>query len=238
MHEALQQLKAHLAANPTRGRAYDILAFMADTCLERPNHEGKLTFEAETLLTGCGGSAEREKEPKDWIPNIRALRRALNLSQPKSGPRLRMGYQPGGGRGNVSLYWLELEPEGDNQSAEVEPSTTVTYRRSANGSVRPSIVARLFLRQGEMRNLSVRGISFLSSKRSINPVRQDGVLFRTPSSERSSMTAALRSPRRCARWADVQAPGAARRRAPGRWPWRSRSGCRSARWPWRLAGCR
>lgn len=162
MHEALQQLKAHLAANPTRGRAYDILAFMADTCLERPNHEGKLTFEAETLLTGCGGSAEREKEPKDWIPNIRALRRALNLSQPKSGPRLRMGYQPGGGRGNVSLYWLELEPEGDNQSAEVEPSTTVTYRRSANGSVRPSIVARLFLRQGEMRNLSVRGISFLS----------------------------------------------------------------------------
>ena len=78
----------------------------------------------------------------------------------------------------------------------------------------------------------------LQGKRSINPVRQDGVLFRTPSSERSSTAAALRSPRRCARPAGAPAPGAARRRAPGRWPWRFRSGCRSARWPWRLAGCR
>lgn len=137
---------------------------MADACLARPNHEGTLAFEAVTLLTKCGGTAaERAMEPKDWIPNIRALRRALKLSRPQSGPRLQMGYQPGGGRGNVSLYWLELESEGDNQSAEVEPSTTVIYRRSANGSLKPSLVARLFLRQGEMCNFSARGIIFLST---------------------------------------------------------------------------
>lgn len=163
MHETLQQLKAHLAANPTRGRAYDILEHIADTCLARPNHEGKLTFEAGALLASCGGpGAEREMEPKDWVPNIRTLRRALELSQPHSGPRLRMGYKPGGGRGNVSLYWLEIEEDAGNQSAEVESSTTVIYRRSANGTIKPSMVARLFLRQGEMRNLSVRGIFFLS----------------------------------------------------------------------------
>lgn len=165
MIEALQRLKHHLTENPARGRAYEILVFMADTCLARPGSEERLTFEAKGLLAACGTAAEQEADAKDWVPNISILRRTLNLAQPATAePRLQMGYKPGGGRGVVSLYWLELEPQTDaEKTPEVEPSSTVTYRRSAKGAIKPSLAARLFLRGGEMRNLSVRGLSFLSS---------------------------------------------------------------------------
>lgn len=76
-------------------------------------------------------------------------------------------------------------------------------------------------------------------KRSLNPTyRQQGSQVRMWSLVSSSMAAVLRSPRRCWRSAGVRGCGAARRKVPGRWPWRFRSGCRFARWPWRLSGCR
>lgn len=140
---------------------------MADEGLARPDATEKLRFEASALLTGCGTASEQDVEPKAWVPAIATLRRALHLAQPGTQvPRLQLGYQPGGGRGNVSLYWLELASEDSSvkdYESESEPSTTVLYRRSGNGAIRPSLAARLFLRNGEMRNLSVRGISFLSS---------------------------------------------------------------------------
>lgn len=140
---------------------------MADEGLARPDATEKLRFEASALLTGCGTASEQDMEPKAWVPAIATLRRALHLAQPGTQvPRLQLGYQPGGGRGNVSLYWLELASEDSSvkdYESESEPSTTVLYRRSGNGAIRPSLAARLFLRNGEMRNLSVRGISFLSS---------------------------------------------------------------------------
>ncbi len=160
MIEELRQLKAHLEANPTRGRAYDILMFMVVSYLARPDHEGKLTFEASALLESCGTAAERTSAPKDWVPNIKVLRKALALSQ----PRLKMGYMPGGGRGVVSLYWLELASEAESGlSVEPDGQATVTYRRSAPGTIKPSLAARVFLREGVMRNWSFRGIAFLST---------------------------------------------------------------------------
>jgi uncharacterized membrane protein YqaE (UPF0057 family) len=164
MIEALQRLKSHLVESPARGRAYEILLFMVDSCLERPDSDEKLTFEADMLLKSCGTAAEREMDPKDWIPNIKVLRRALTLAQPETEPRLQMGYTAGGGRGVVSLYWLELpSPNVTAQEPETAPFSTVIYRRSAKGSIKPSLAAQLFLRDGEMRNLSARGITFLSS---------------------------------------------------------------------------
>lgn len=167
MIEALHRLQQHLKANPARGRSYEILSFMADEGLARPDATEKLRFEAKSLLTGCGTASEQDMDPKDWVPTIAILRRALHLAQPATqGPHLQLGYQPGGGRGNVSLYWLELASEDASAKAfetESEPSATVVYRRSGNGAIRPSLAARLFLRDGEMRNLSIRGISFLSS---------------------------------------------------------------------------
>jgi len=110
MIEALQRLKANLTDNPSRGRSYDILLFMVNACLKRPDHEEKLTFEAKTLLAGCGTAAEQEADPKKWVPHPDTLQRALGLSQPdEAEPRLQLGYRAGGGRGVVSLYWLELE---------------------------------------------------------------------------------------------------------------------------------
>ncbi|WP_373185910.1 hypothetical protein [Halopseudomonas sp.] len=163
MIEALQRLKSHLIENPARGRAYEILLFMVNSSLERPDSDEKLTFEADALLKSCGTFAERDKGAKDWIPNIKVLNRALRLAQPADEPRLRMGYMPGGGRGVVSLYWLELLPANISAQEESAPSSTVVYRRSENGSIKPSFAARLFLRDGMMPNLSVRGITFLST---------------------------------------------------------------------------
>lgn len=167
MIEALQRLQQHLKESPARGRSYEILSFMVDEGLARPDSTEKLRFEAKALLTGGGTASEQDMEPKDWVPAIAILRRALRLSQPSSlEPRLQLGYQPGGGRGNVSLYWLELALEhAAAESPEIEnlPSTTVLYRRSGKGAIQPSLAAWPFLRHGEMRNLSFRGISFLSS---------------------------------------------------------------------------
>ncbi|MFU6878529.1 hypothetical protein ACM769_26435 [Pseudomonas aeruginosa] len=165
MFEALQRLKHHLTENPSRGRAYEILLFMTSSCLARPDNQEKLTFEAKTLLAGCGNAAEKDSDPKNWVPKISILRRTLKLAQSESDePRLQLGYTPGGGRGVVSLYWLELEPQNDEEKTpEAEPASSIIYRRSAKGAIKPSLAARLFLSGGEMRNLSVRGISFLSS---------------------------------------------------------------------------
>lgn len=165
MFEALQRLKHQLTENPSRGRAYEILLFMTNSCLARPDSQEKLTFEARNLLAGCGNATEKDSDPKDWVPKIAILRRTLKLAQPESdGPRLQLGYTPGGGRGVVSLYWLELEPQNDGEKTpEIAPSSTVAYRRSAKGAIKTSLAARLFLKGGEMRNLSFRGLSFLSS---------------------------------------------------------------------------
>lgn len=165
MFEALQRLKHHLTENPSRGRAYEILLFMTNSCLARPDSQEKLTFEAKTLLAGCGNAVEKDSDPKDWVPKISILRRTLNLAQSESDElRLQLGYTPGGGRGVVSLYWLELEPQNDaEKTLEIEPSSTIIYRRSAKGAIKTALAARLFLKGGEMRNLSVRGLSFLSS---------------------------------------------------------------------------
>lgn len=46
------------------------------------------------LLTGCGTASEEDMEPKDWVPAIAILRRALRLAQPSSlEPRLQLGYR-------------------------------------------------------------------------------------------------------------------------------------------------
>ncbi len=166
MIEALQRLQQHLNDNYIRGRSYEILSFMAAECLARPHATEKLRFEAKALLTGCGTASEQVMDPKDWVPAIETMRRALRLAQAAlPEPRLQLGYQAGGGRGNVSLYWLELVPDTETEEpeSEIEPSATVRYRRTAKGDIRPSLPAALFMRDGELRNRSVRGITFLSS---------------------------------------------------------------------------
>ncbi|PBK04231.1 hypothetical protein CNQ84_11405 [Pseudomonas abyssi] len=164
MIDALKQLKSNLEAKPTRGRSYEIISYIVDACLQRDDVYEKLTFEAATLLHCCGTAAEREMDPQKWMPSISVLQKALNLTQTSEARRLRFGYSPGGGRGNVSLYWLELAPEeAENQSGrEVQPDE-VTYRRSAPGSIKPSITARFFFKKGEIKNRSVVGTAFLTS---------------------------------------------------------------------------
>lgn len=63
MIDALQRLKSHLVESPARGRAYEILLFMVDSCLERPDSEEKMTFEADnvavTKVTTCVAGTPR-----------------------------------------------------------------------------------------------------------------------------------------------------------------------------------
>ena len=94
MIEALQRLQQHLKESPARGRSYEILSFMVDEGLARPDATEKLRFEAKALLTGGGTASEQDMEPKDWVPAIAILRRALRLAQPSSlEPRLQLGYR-------------------------------------------------------------------------------------------------------------------------------------------------
>jgi len=72
--------------------------------------------------------------------------------------------------------------------------------------------------------------------RSMNPTfHQMGLRLTVASPASSSTAAALRSPLLTRHAATAQVRGAATYRAPGRWPSRSRPGCRSAHWqshPW------
>lgn len=165
MHEALRQLKHELKENPARGRSYEILSHMANKCLARAENTEVLTFEAINLLAECGTYAEQEMDPKDWVPAVGTIRKALSrLQQLQSSNRLQLGYSSGGGRGVVSLYWLELEKsEALENEASNESNSLVSYRRTPKGSIKPSLAAKLFLRNGEMRNRSPRGITFLIS---------------------------------------------------------------------------
>jgi hypothetical protein len=164
MQAALRQLRDELTDKPARGRSYEILSFMVDQGLERPENAERLTFEAAQLLAGCGTPAEKEIDPKDWVPAVETIRKALaRLQQPFSNDRLQLGYSKGGGRGVVSLYWLEPETDASPTLESPEPGSTINYRRTPKGAINPSLAARLFLRHGEMRNRSLRGLLFLTS---------------------------------------------------------------------------
>lgn len=167
MNQALLQLKQALMECHAQGRAYDVLAFMVDQGLSRsPDTNQKLTFEAGALQAGAAPANERDQEAKDWVPREVALRAALQrVQQSLPHPRIELGYRKGLGRGNHSLYWLELSAETtveDGGSADqTTPRRSVTYRRSEKGAVKPSSLVRWLMKDGEFRNLSPRGITML-----------------------------------------------------------------------------
>lgn len=166
MQSALNRLKQELTDRPFTGRTYELLQFMVDqslTRLDAPNPQ-PLTFEALALQSACASPAEREMLPKDWMPKRSVLEAALTRVQHALPlPHLQVGYAKGGGRGNPSLYWLELAtaPEGDTSDSTPEPAPSVEYRRSAQGTVKPSLLIRWLMRGGQIRNRSPRGLTLL-----------------------------------------------------------------------------
>lgn len=167
MNQALLQLKHALVECHAQGRAYDVLAFMADQGLTRsPEANQKLTFEAGALQAGAAPAHERDQEAKDWVPREVALRAALERAQQSlPDPRIVLGYKKGLGRGNRSLYWLELSTEAteetDSGTDQSPPRKSVTYRRSEKGAVKPSSLVRWLMKDGEFRNMSPSGITML-----------------------------------------------------------------------------
>ena len=98
---------------------------------------------------------------------------------------INLGYKPiivtsasGGGSKNKTLLWMDIQAieserseqeqidklatvEADSDIEEAEDLSTITYERKATSDIKPSLFAKLFFRQGELKVLSVRGISLM-----------------------------------------------------------------------------
>lgn len=166
MQSALSRLKQELTDRPFTGRTYELLQFMVNQSLARldDTNTQPLTFEALALQSACASSTEREMLPKDWMPKRPVLEATLTRVQHALPlPHLQFGYAKGGGRGNPSLYWLELAvaPASFAPGTASESPPSVEYRRSAQGTVKPSLLIRWLMRDGQIRNRSPRGLTLL-----------------------------------------------------------------------------
>ena len=98
---------------------------------------------------------------------------------------INLGYKPiivtsasGGGSKNKTLLWMDIQTidseqseqeqidklatvEADSDIEEDEDLSTITYERKATSDVKPSLFTKLFFSQGELKMLSVRGVSLM-----------------------------------------------------------------------------
>jgi len=98
---------------------------------------------------------------------------------------INLGYKPiivtsasGGGSKNKTLLWMDIQTidseqseqeqidklatvEADSDIEEDEDLSTITYERKATSDVKPSLFTKLFFNQGELKMLSVRGVSLM-----------------------------------------------------------------------------
>lgn len=98
---------------------------------------------------------------------------------------INLGYKPiivtsasGGGSKNKTLLWMDIQTiesewseqeridnlttvEADSDIEEDEDLSTIMYERKATSDIKPSLFTKLFFRQGELKVLSVRGISLM-----------------------------------------------------------------------------
>lgn len=167
MHGALNRLKQELIDRPFTGRTYELLQFMVDQSLARIDDTSPqpVTFEALTLQSACASPAEREMAPKDWMPKRPVLEATLvRVQRALPLPHLQFGYAKGGGRGNPSLFWLELTQESPDQNDAVSvhgQALSIDYKRSGLAAVKPSLLIRWLMRDGQIRNRSSRGLTLL-----------------------------------------------------------------------------
>ena len=98
---------------------------------------------------------------------------------------INLGYKPiivtsasGGGSKNKALLWMDIQAikneavehideaalvnvDTDDDIESVDDISSITYERKATSDVKPSLFTKLFFRQGELKVLSVRGISLM-----------------------------------------------------------------------------
>lgn len=179
MRKALLCLKTDLADNPAEWKAYDIICYMVDETLKwlEGGNITLLHFDRATLYASCATSKSDSTLPNQWTPHIDVLKAFLSSRGDANSPpgTIELGYTAGKGKGNHSLYWLQLRDSDaprktDQPSQDIHGSTpSVTndpiahYSRTNKGEVKPGLLLRWLLKDGELRNRSRRGIFLLGT---------------------------------------------------------------------------
>ncbi|MBO1531474.1 hypothetical protein J3492_09660 [Psychrobacter sp. F1192] len=96
---------------------------------------------------------------------------------------IELGYKPiivtsasGGGSKNKTLLWMDIQVieneavehidetalvNTDDDIESVDDISSITYERKATSNIKPSLFTKLFFKQGELKVLSVRGVSLM-----------------------------------------------------------------------------
>lgn len=179
MRDALLWLKSDLVDKPAEGKAYDIIRYMVDETLKwlESGDSARLTVDRPTLYACCATSKSDSSTPNQWAPHIDVLRASLLNRAGADSPSgtIELGYAAGKGKGNHSLYWLQLRKLDTNEDIE-RPSRDIHssapaipeeplahYSRTNKGEVKPGFLVRWLLRDGELRNRSRQGLFLLGS---------------------------------------------------------------------------
>lgn len=171
LQDALRTLQQSFVADPGSGKANAIIRYLIDDTLKRleSGTAGPVQYVRDNFVAACHPEANPQRvDARKWVPRTPDLRAALKARTRALLP----GYTvvlcdvTGGGKGNVSQFWLALEDhESDNDGADASllPPLDITYRRTAQGEVKPARWLRGWLTHGELRNRSLKGKLFLGS---------------------------------------------------------------------------
>lgn len=171
MQDALRMLHQSFLTDPGSGKANSIIRHMVAETLRRleSGQAEPVQFVRDNFVAACHPDGNPQwVDANKWVPRTKDLRAALSARMHLLAPGhvLVLRDITGGGKGNISQFWLALEESTvDTDDADETPTgpLDITYRRTEKGEVKPARWLRWWLRDGELRNRSGRGKFFLGS---------------------------------------------------------------------------
>jgi hypothetical protein len=171
MQDALRTLHQSFLTDPGSGKANSIIRHMVADTLRRleSGQSEPVQFVRDNFVAACHPDGNPQLiDTNKWVPRTKDLRAALSARTHLLPPGYALVLRDvtGGGKGNISQFWLALEehaPDTDEVCETLTAPLDITYRRTEKGEVKPARWLRWWLRHGEVRNRSGRGKFFLGS---------------------------------------------------------------------------
>jgi len=171
MQDALRTLHQSFLTDPGSGKANSIIRHMVAETLRRleGGQAEPVQFVRDNFVAACHPDGNPQLiDANKWVPRTKDLRAALSARTHALDPGYTVVLRDvtGGGKGNISQFWLALEERAlHTHDADETPSAPldITYLRTEKGEVKPAHWLRWWLKNGEVRNRSGKGKFFLGS---------------------------------------------------------------------------
>ena len=179
--EVLKSLYRSLTQFPEQSKAYSCLVIMCNKTLEQleQGNEELMTYSRRTLKIHVDGGPQAQacdsKELNRWIQHknlIECLNRFIdnnrrNFESLGFVPEVKTNLDKKGGRGNETLFWLDVianttqtSTSDEDMAEESVWNPSIIYSRTPSQDIRIAFFLKPFFRRGQMLNKSLIGLIF------------------------------------------------------------------------------